>query len=253
MSAYLTDLRDEKRRSRRMLTRFRDRAHAGTLLAEELADYTGRDEVLVLGLPRGGVQAAVEVAESLGAPLDVFLVRKMHISGDEEIAMGTIARGGVSVINHSIVEAFCVPQTTLQETIARQATELALREAWYRSGRPALPIADRCVILVDDGIATGATMRAAIQSVRAHHPSQVVVAVPVASSQTCQIIAAEADHFICLLKLRLLFSVGIWYDRFPTMTDEEVRRSLRIADERRMSGSAALPSIPMMPPTSMSR
>jgi predicted phosphoribosyltransferase len=192
------------------------------VLAEELADYAGRDDVVVLALPRGGVPVAFEVAAALKAPLDVFLVRKLGAPGQEELAMGAIASGDVVVFNEEVVEAMKVPPEVIEAKIASQRQELARREAVYRGGRPPRDVHGRIVILVDDGLATGSTMRAAVAALRRLEPARVVVAVPVGAPSTCAELDAIADACICAITPDPFRAVGLWYEDFSQTTDEEV-------------------------------
>jgi predicted phosphoribosyltransferase len=205
---------------------YRDRADAGARLAGHLASYANRPDVVVLGLPRGGVPVAAEVARALRAPLDVFCVRKLGVPGDEELAMGAIATGGVVVVNHQVVAELGVPEHMLEEVAAAEREELERRERAYRGDAPPAPLAGRTVLVVDDGLATGATMRAAVRAVRAAGPSRVVVAVPVAAAETCRSLAADADEVVCPLAPDSFRSVGGWYEDFSTTSDDEVRRCL---------------------------
>jgi predicted phosphoribosyltransferase len=205
---------------------YRDRADAGARLAGHLASYANRPDVVVLGLPRGGVPVAAEVARALRAPLDVFCVRKLGVPGDEELAMGAIATGGVVVVNHQVVAELGVPEHMLEEVAAAEREELERRERAYRGDAPPAPLAGRTVLVVDDGLATGATMRAAVRAVRAAGPSRVVVAVPVAAAETCRSLAADADEVVCPLAPEGFRSVGGWYEDFSTTSDDEVRRCL---------------------------
>jgi putative phosphoribosyl transferase len=205
---------------------FEDRAEAGRRLAEELGEYAGRPGLLVLGLPRGGVPVAYEVAEALGAPLDVFLVRKLGVPGHEELAMGAIATGGVRVMNDDVVRMLRVPDRAVEEVAAREARELERREAAYRGGRPAPDVRGRTVILVDDGLATGSTMRAAVRALHAEGVAELVVAVPVAAPETCAAIRAEVDRIVCALTPEPFLAVGLWYRDFSQTTDDEVRALL---------------------------
>src|SRR4051812_39311225 len=176
---------------------FLDRHEAGRVLAERLRKFAGRPDVIVLGLPRGGVPVAYEVASALGAPLDVFLVRKLGAPGQEELAMGAIASGDVVVINDEIVKALKVPVEVVEATIALERRELARRESSYRDDRPPLDVVGRTVILIDDGLATGSTMRAAVIALRGQHPARIVVAVPIGAPSTCAEFQAIADECIC--------------------------------------------------------
>lgn len=207
--------------------RFANRHHAGRVLAERLRAYAGRHDVLVLGLPRGGVPVAHEVARSLGAALDVFVVRKLGVPQQPELAMGAIASGGVRVLNEDVIRWYRIPPHAI-ETVARdEERELARRERAYRNGRPAVPIEGKVVVLVDDGLATGSTMRAAISAVRRHHPSRVVVAVPVGAPETCQELRDLADEVVCARMPAAFSAVGLWYEDFSQTTDDEVTRLLQ--------------------------
>jgi predicted phosphoribosyltransferase len=209
-----------------LLGRFRDRAAAGRGLAGRLRRYAGRDDVIVLALPRGGVPVALPVAEALGAPLDVFLVRKLGVPGREELAMGAIASGGVRVINDDVVAALGIGDDVVDAVSAREARELERRECLYRDGRPAVDVAGRTVILVDDGLATGSTMRAAATALRLRRPARIVIAVPAAPPETCEELRREADEVVCAITPDPFFAVGQWYDDFRQTTDDEVRELL---------------------------
>ncbi|MBI3973051.1 MAG: phosphoribosyltransferase [Chloroflexi bacterium] len=220
-----------------MNSRFRDRYEAGRVLAEALSEYAGRQDVTVLALPRGGVPVAYEVARALQAPLDVFLVRKLGVPGQEELAMGAIATGGVRVLNDDVVQALRIPDDVLDRVAARESQELARREVAYRGDRPLPDVRDRTVILVDDGLATGSTMRAAAAAVRRLGPAQVVVAVPVASRDTCEDFRHEVDKIVCAATPEPFFGVGLWYEDFSQTTDDEVRDLLaRAAREHKSRG-----------------
>jgi erythromycin esterase-like protein/predicted phosphoribosyltransferase len=201
---------------------FRDRREAGRVLAEKLTTYANRSDVLVLALPRGGVPVGYEVAGALGVPLDVFVVRKLGVPGYEELAMGAVATGGVLVLNDQLVERLGIPQHIIDAVAARERQELARRERLYRSGRPPLDVRGRTVILVDDGLATGATMHAAIQALRQQNPARIVVAVPTASPETCEEIRARVDDVICGITPEPFDAVGRWYRDFSQTTDDEV-------------------------------
>jgi len=205
---------------------FLDRTDAGIRLAGHLAAYVGRADVVVLGLPRGGVPVAAEVARALGAPLDVFCVRKLGVPGEPELAMGAIATGGVVVVNEAVVAEISAPPELVAEVAAAERAELDRRERAYRGDRPPLPLAGRTVVLVDDGLATGASMRAAVRAVRSAGPARVVVAVPVAAAETCRSLEAEADEVVCPLAPKGFRAVGGWYEDFSTTSDDEVRRCL---------------------------
>jgi erythromycin esterase-like protein/predicted phosphoribosyltransferase len=208
---------------------FRDRRDAGRVLARLLERYQGREDVVVLGLPRGGVPVAYEVANALDAPLDVFVVRKLGVPGREELAMGAIASGGVVVLNEDVVRGLAISPETLREVAEREGRELLRRERVYREGRPVPEISGRTVILVDDGLATGSSMRAAIQALRRLRPAHIVVAVPAAPSSTCEELKTEVDDVVCATTPSPFFAVGQSYWDFGQTTDEEVRDLLRAA------------------------
>lgn len=205
---------------------FEDRRDAGRALARQLAHHRGRPEVRVLALPRGGVPVAFEVARALGAPMDVFSVRKLGLPAQPELAMGAIASGGVRVLNDELVEALHVPPHVIDRVAAAEQVELERRENLYRRGLPPLDVAGRCAILVDDGLATGATMRAAVAAVRGLGAARVVVAVPIGSRETCHEFAAVADEVVCAATPEPFRAVGQWYSDFAQTTDEEVHRLL---------------------------
>ena len=212
-----------------MITRFRDRVDAGRVLARELDAYRGRPDVLVLALPRGGVPVAFEVARELGAPLDVFVVRKLGMPGHEEYAIGAIATGGVRIINEEAIRTFGVTHAEIEAVTAEERLELERRERRYRDGRPAPDIDGKTVILVDDGLATGSTMRAAVEALRQEEPPRLVVAVPTAAPETCREIGALVDDMVCAITPEPFYAVGLWYDDFGQTTDEEVHDLLAIA------------------------
>jgi erythromycin esterase-like protein/adenine/guanine phosphoribosyltransferase-like PRPP-binding protein len=205
---------------------FRDRHEAGRQLAGKLTGYAGRPDVLVLALPRGGVPVGYEVAKAVGAPLDVFLVRKLGVPGYEEVAMGAVATGGVRVLNDDIVAGLRIPDYLIDAVAERELEELARRERLYRGGRPPPDVRGRTVILVDDGLATGATMLAAIKALKKLQPAQIVVAVPVAAQDTCEALRAEVDEVVCAITPEPFRAVGRWYEDFSQTTDEEVRELL---------------------------
>src|ERR1700716_3542425 len=207
-------------------SRFRDRRDAGRQLAERLRHYTGRPDVLVLALPRGGVPVGYEVARALGAPLDVFLVRKLGVPGHEELAMGALATGGLRVINDNVVKALRIPDHVIETVVAQEEKGLARRERLYRGGRPFPDLRGRTVILVDDGLATGATMQAAVEALRQRQPARIVVAVPTASPDICEELRTKADEVICAVTPEPFYAVGFWYENFSQTTDEEVRNLL---------------------------
>jgi predicted phosphoribosyltransferase len=202
---------------------FRDRSEAGQALAQELKAYAGRDDLIVLALPRGGVPVAFEVARALQAPLDVFVARKLGVPGHEELAMGAIASGGVLVLEPSVIEDLGIPPDVVAEVAAREEQERLRREREYRGDRPEPDVRGRTVILVDDGLATGSTMRAAVAALRKLQPARIVVAVPVAAPSACSDLAPEVDEIVCARTPEAFRSVGSWYLDFSQTTDEEVR------------------------------
>ena len=212
---------------------FRDRRDAGRVLAGLLDHYRGRPDVIVLGLPRGGVPVAYEIAQTLGAPLDVFVVRKLGVPGREELAMGAIASGGVVVINDDVVRGLDIAPEVIQRVAEREGRELLRREQAYREGRPMPNLAGKTVILVDDGLATGASMRAAIEALRQHRPARIVAAVPVAPQSTCQELAEIVDEVVCATTPSPFLAVGRSYWDFTQTTDEEVRDLLARASASR--------------------
>ncbi|MDP2700973.1 MAG: phosphoribosyltransferase [Candidatus Rokubacteria bacterium] len=207
---------------------FKDRKHAGQVLAQRLEHYRDQPDVVILALPRGGVPVAFEVAQALHAPLDVFIVRKLGFPGHEEFAMGAIATGGVRVMNPDAM-GLEVPQAAVEEVTARERTELERRERLYRGDRPPAVIEGRIVILVDDGLATGATMRAASTAVKQQQPKRVVVAVPVVAPDTCDAFRTEVDEVICVVTPEPFRAVALWYEAFDQTTDEEVHALLEAA------------------------
>jgi predicted phosphoribosyltransferase len=208
---------------------FRDRFEAGRVLAERLSAYADRPDVVVLALPRGGVPVAYEVAKALHASLDVFLVRKLGVPGREELAMGAIASGGVYVLNEEAVQALGIPDEVIQQVALEEQRELERRERVYRGDRPHPDVRGKIVILVDDGLATGSTMRAAVAALRRQGPAKILVAVPVGSPETCSELQAVADEAICARTPEPFYAVGLWYEDFSQTTDEEVRELLQRA------------------------
>ena len=204
---------------------FVDRRAAGRALVARLQSYAGRNDVVVLALPRGGVPVAYEVAKALQAPLDVFIVRKLGVPGHEELAMGAIASGGVRVLNEDVLKWYGLSEADVEAVARFESGELERREQLYRDGRDLIGIEGRVAILVDDGLATGSTMRAAVQAVRRLNPARIVVAVPVGARDTCDGLR-EADEVICALMPESFSAVGQWYTDFSQTTDEEVRRLL---------------------------
>ena len=209
--------------------RFRDRVEAGQYLAERLLQYANAPDAVVLGLPRGGVVVASEVARKLGLPLDIFLVRKLGVPGYEELAMGAIASGGVRVMNEDVLRQISVSESTIEAVTRREERELLRREEAYRGNRPRLDVKDLTVILVDDGLATGATMRAAVKALRRQGPKRLVVAVPTAAPDTCDEFRAEVDEILCAMTPTPFHAVGAWYEDFSQTTDEEVQQLLKAA------------------------
>ncbi len=205
---------------------FRDRSDAGRRLAKTLPAYASRDDVLILALPRGGVPVGAEVAEALEAPLDLMLVRKLGVPGHEELAMGAVASGGVRVLNEDVVGSLGIGEELVDAVARRERAELERSERAYRGERPPLDIEGRTVLLVDDGLATGATMRAAVDAARKLGPARVVVAVPMAPPETCRQLEDVADEVVCLERPDPFLAIGVWYERFPQITDEQVRELL---------------------------
>ncbi|MEN9934025.1 MAG: hypothetical protein RLZZ387_604 [Chloroflexota bacterium] len=211
--------------------RFDDRAAAGRALAHALRRYAGRAHLLVLALPRGGVPVAFEVARRLGAPLDVLLVRKLGVPGHEELAMGAIAEGGLRVLNADVVDALDIPPAMIEAITSVERAELDRRARAYRGSRTLVEPRDRTVILVDDGLVTGATMQAAIAAVRAQHPHRLIVAVPLASPESVAALRPLVDELVCLLTPEPFYALSLWYADFCQTSDEEVRALLRTAAE----------------------
>jgi putative phosphoribosyl transferase len=212
---------------------FQDRKDAGRQLAFRLTDYANRSNLLVLGLPRGGVPVAYEVARELHAPLDVFLVRKLGVPGQEELAMGAIASGGVRVINEDVVSQLHIPDSVIDAVAKQELRELERREVAYRGDRPSPDVKDQIAILIDDGLATGSTMRAAALALRKQKPAQLVIAVPVAAAQTCDEFRGLVDEIICDETPEPFYGVGLWYEDFSQTSDEEVRELLMRVPRKR--------------------
>ena len=208
---------------------FRDRADAGRRLAARLKQYAGKPDVLVLALPRGGVPVAYEVAKALPAPMDVFIVGKLGVPGQEELAMGAVATGGVRVLNHQVVNALGIPDYVIEAAVKWETDELKRREQLYRGDRPPPNVRGKTVILADDGLATGSTMLAAVRALREQGPARIVVAVPVASPDTCEMLKAYVDEVVCAATPEPFYAVGFWYQDFEQTTDEEVRELLSLA------------------------
>ena len=218
---------------------FANRREAGRELAARLAAYRGRRDVVVLALPRGGVPVAFELAEALDAPLDIFVVRKLGMPGHPELAMGAIASGGVRVLSDDVIRWYGVQTSQIEAVVRRELAELQRREQVYRQGRPLTELKGRAVILVDDGLATGSTMRAAVLAVRAHAPARVVVAVPVGAPSTCEEFADITDETVCARMPEPFSAVGSWYRDFSQTTDQEVRALLDEHARRLRTGKAA--------------
>lgn len=218
------------------MAQFRDRRDAGKILAQDLLDYANRSDVIVLALPRGGVPVAYEVAKALNAPLDIFIVRKLGLPGREELAIGAIATGGVRVLNEDIVRALNIPEELINIVTQRERQELQRREHDYRGDRPAPDVHDRTVILIDDGLATGASMRAAVTGLRTKQPARIVIAVPTAAPETCDVFQFQVDEIVCAITPEPFYGVGLWYEDFSQVTDEEVRTLLEEANRQLLHG-----------------
>jgi predicted phosphoribosyltransferase len=212
-----------------MPARFRNRVDAGRRLAAALSHYAGRADVVVLALPRGGVPIAFEVARALDAPLDVFVVRKLGVPGHEEVAMGAIASGGARVVDSALVRELGITERDIQAVADAEQRELERRERRYRGDRPLPDIAGRTAIVVDDGLATGASMRVAVAALRQEHPARIVVAVPIAPPETCDALRRDADDVVCALTPEPFYAVSLWYEDFSETTDDEVHDLLEQA------------------------
>jgi len=209
--------------------RFKDRSEAGRLLAGALNHYRDRPDALVLALPRGGVPVGYEIARILNLPLDVFIVRKLGVPGEEELAMGAIASGGVRALNQSVIEQLDIPESVIDAVANREVHEVERRERLYRGDKPPIDVSNRIVILVDDGLATGSTMKAAVAALRRQHPAKIIVAVPTAPPDACDELRPNADEVICAVTPEPFFSVGLWYEHFEQTSDAEVSELLRRA------------------------
>ena len=214
-----------------MMMQFRNRVEAGQQLAKRLAKYANRPDVLVLALPRGGVPVGFEVAQALNAPLDVFVVRKLGVPGHEELAMGAIASGGVRILNGSVVEGLNISDDVIDAVAARELRELERRERAYRDDRPAPDVQGRTVILVDDGIATGSTMKAAVEALRQLEAGRIIVAAPTAALSTVREMRADVDELVAVMTPADFIGVGQWYEDFSQTTDDEVRELLQRAGQ----------------------
>lgn len=208
---------------------FRDRRDAGRKLAQKLTAYAGRTDIIVLALPRGGVPVAYEVALALHAPMDIFIVRKLGLPGHEELAVGAIASGSARVLNEEIIGYLNISEAVIDAISQRELQELERRERAYRGDRPPLHVEGRTIILIDDGLATGASMRAAIAGLRAQNPAHIVVAVPTAAPETCEALEPEVDQMICATTPEPFYGVSRWYEDFSQTTDEEVKMLLEEA------------------------
>ncbi|MBN2109469.1 MAG: phosphoribosyltransferase [Methanosarcinaceae archaeon] len=218
---------------------FKDRTDAGRKLAEELSEYSGREDVILLALPRGGVPVAFEVAKELGVELDVFIVRKLGVPGYEELAMGAIASGGIKVMNMGVVDSFQISGTAIESVVEAEREELERREELYRKGKPELDVTGRTAILIDDGLATGATMKAAVQALRTQDPERIIVAVPTASREACEEFETDVDRTVCLTTPEPFYGVGAWYANFTQTSDKEVCDLLKQAEQIRKSGTSS--------------
>ena len=207
----------------------RDRVEAGQLLAGKLKQYAKRPDVIILALPRGGVPVGYQVAKTFDLPLDIFLVRKLGVPGQEELAMGAIASGGVQVLNQEIIEALQIPESIINAVAAKEKHELERREKFYREDAPPIDVTNKTVILIDDGLATGATMRAAAEALKQQKVTYIVIAVPVAAESTCRELSHLVDEMICVLTPEPFYGVGYWYDDFSQTSDSEVIELLRKA------------------------
>lgn len=218
------------------MTQFRDRRDAGRKLAEKLQYYAGRADVVIFALPRGGVPVAYEVALALNALLDIFIVRKLGLPGREELAIGAIASGGIRVLNDDIIRLLDIPEKVIDLVAQRELQEVQRRERIYRGDRPAPEIRNRTLILIDDGLATGASMRAAVTGLRAQQPARIVVAVPAAAQEVCEEFRREVDEMLCLITPEPFYGVGRWYEDFSQISDDEVRRLLEEANRQLLHG-----------------
>jgi len=218
------------------MMRFTDRRDAGRVLARKLSAYAGHTDVIVLALPRGGVPVGYEVALALHTPLDIFLVRKLGLPGREELAIGAIASGGIRVLNNDIIRVLNVPEEVINIVARNELQELQRRERNYRGESPAPDVRDRKVILIDDGLATGASMRAAVTGVRAQHPARIIIAVPAASPEMCDAFEFEVDEMVCGMTPEPFYGLSRWYEDFSQTTDEEVRMFLKEANHQLLHG-----------------
>jgi predicted phosphoribosyltransferase len=218
------------------MAQFRDRHDAGRKLAQELLHYASRSDVIILALPRGGVPVAYEVARALNVPLDIFVVRKLGLPSQEELAIGAIAPGGIRVLNDEIIHALHIPKEVIEQVAQRELQELQRRERDYRGDRPALEVRDQTIILIDDGLATGASMRAAIFGLRARRAARIVVAVPAAAREACEALQFEVDEIVCVITPEPFYGVGQAYEDFSQTTDDEVRMLFQAANRQLLHG-----------------
>ncbi len=216
------------------MKRFADRSDAGKQLAQRLESFKGQRDIIVLGLPRGGMPVASEIARALEVPLDVLIVRKLGVPGQEELAMGAIASGGALVLNNDIVKTLALDEEAIEREVVREQTELERRDMRYRGAKPFPSLAGKTVIVVDDGIATGATMRAAVKALRQHRPARLIIAAPTSARDTYYTLCHEADEVVCLATPEPYIAVGLWYEHFPQTSDEEVKELLVQAKARQL-------------------
>lgn len=221
------------------MEKYTDRGEAGKILAEHLSEYKKKPDTVVLALPRGGVPVAFEIAKALSVPLDILLVRKLGVPGQNELAFGAIASGKTVIFNHDIVHALALNEDVIKQVTANEENELKRREVAYRGQRPFPDLTNKSVILVDDGMATGATMRAAIKAVKQQHPACIIIAVPVAAYTTCQEIHSQVNRLVCPFRPVNFYAVGLWYDNFDQTTDEDVCKLLAIAQAHRLESTAS--------------
>ena len=222
------------------MTPFKDRRDAGRKLAQKLSAYARGQDTLILALPRGGVPVAYEVALTLNVPMDIFIVRKLGLPGREELAIGAIASGGIRVLNSDVIRMLSIPEEVINFVARRELQELQRRERLYRGNRPSPEVRDRTVVIIDDGLATGASMRAAVAGVRAQYPTRLVVAVPAAAAETCDAFRSEVEEVVCAITPEPFYGVSRWYEDFSQVTDEEVRTLLEEANRQLFYGRAVL-------------
>jgi putative phosphoribosyl transferase len=233
----LAEMKGGKQVVKELDVNFKDRKEAGQILANKLSNYAGQN-VIVLGLPRGGVPVAFEVAKALKAPLDVYVVRKLGVPGHEELAMGAIASGNVRVLNKSVIDDLQISEEAIEAETRKEQEELKRRELLYRGDRPTLDVSNRTVLLVDDGIATGSTIKAAIEGLKKQKAGRIVVAVPVAPGPTIEELKGEVDEVICVSMPEFFYAISPWYEDFPQTSDEQVRELLTEAEIKEVAGAA---------------